>query len=505
LFFLIYNPICPILLLSKSEFLSLTFITCILVLLKSNFLSSSYQEVSNIKKVRSPMTVARELAQFLTRSCFAELPPQTIDHASMLIASTIASAAFGSRIFSSAVIRSLARERGGTPEASIWFEAGPKLPVANAARVNAVMSDAAASDDSDLRNIAHTGTTLVSTSLAMAERTGASGRDILVAIVLGYEAAGRIGEAVTPGLRGQGFHGCIIAIFGGAVATGRLLKLNEGQMTQAIALSATSIGGLTAAANTSVAREYHAGLAAMLGIDAALAAQKGYIAEEKILETHRGFFELYGGKDHKDAESVTRDLGKEWDIITDMSIKLVPGGTPNHALGEAAANAARAGNVSPDEVESITTSRPGFRSMPGPVHPTDLIGIAHSPSYFVAAGVADKEFSWVHASDAKIIDPVIGRLLDKVRVGEPPKENVELYKQGATVTIRTKDGRTYSSTVYAPKGAAVLGIDWTDIESKYRTLTPNAQPTAPQIEASLKVIRGFCDVKNVSELIDLLR
>jgi 2-methylcitrate dehydratase PrpD len=86
---------------------------------------------------------------------------------------------------------------------------------------------------------------------------------------------------------------------GGAVAAGRLLQLDGAHMAQAIALSATSIGGLMAAANTSVAREYHAGLAAMLGIHAALAAQRGYKAEEGILETHRGFFcqpgERFGG------------------------------------------------------------------------------------------------------------------------------------------------------------------------------------------------------------------
>jgi len=141
------------------------------------------------------MTIARSLAEFLTQVSYADLPPQTVEHAAMLIASTLASAAWGSGIASSAIIRALAREHGGTPEASLWFDPGPKLPVAEAARVNAVMSDAAASDDSDLRNIVHAGTTLVATSLAMAERTGASGQDVLAAIVLGYEASGRIGEA----------------------------------------------------------------------------------------------------------------------------------------------------------------------------------------------------------------------------------------------------------------------------------------------------------------------
>src|SRR5215470_12178684 len=83
------------------------------------------------------MTVARSLAEFLTQVSYADLPQQTVEHAAMLIASTIASAALGSEIVSSAIIRDLAREQGGTPEASIWFDPGPKLPVAAAARVNA--------------------------------------------------------------------------------------------------------------------------------------------------------------------------------------------------------------------------------------------------------------------------------------------------------------------------------------------------------------------------------
>ena len=448
------------------------------------------------------MTIARELAEFLTATSTTDLPGQAVEHAAMLIASTIASAAMGSGLESSAIIRSLARERGGIPEASLWFDQGPKLPITEAAHVNAVMSDAAASDDSDLRNIVHAGTTLVATALAMAERTGASGEDVLAAIVLGYEAAGRIGEAITPAFRARGFHGCLVAIFSGAVAAGRLLQLDASRLAQAIALSATSIGGLAAAANTSVAREYHAGLAAMLGVQAALAAQRGYKAEEGILETHRGFFEVYGGTD---GAGVVRELGQSWDIITDMAIKLMPGGHPSHALAEAAANAAREGDILPEAVESITVSRPGFTALTGPLHPTDLIDMAHSPAYFIAAGAADRDFSWRHATAEKISDPVIHQMIDKIRVGIPPTDNASRYRQGATVTIRTKDGRTSTSTVFEPKGAAVRGINWHDVDTKYRTLVPLAGVPEPQIEASLAIIHDFRDVNQVSKLIDLLR
>ena len=181
------------------------------------------------------MTIAHELAEFLTRTAPADLPHRAVEHAAMLIASTLASAALGTGLESAKIIRDLARERGGRPDASIWFHPGPKLPMAEAAQVNAVASDAAASDDSDLRNIVHAGTTLAATTLAVAERTGATGEEVLAAIVLGYEAAGRIGEAITPGFRSQGFHGCLVAIFAGAVATGRLVGLDAPRMAQAIA------------------------------------------------------------------------------------------------------------------------------------------------------------------------------------------------------------------------------------------------------------------------------
>ena len=450
------------------------------------------------------MTVARDLAEFLTRTSSADLPSQAVEHAAMLLASTLASAAMGAGLESSAIIRDLARERGGTSEASVWFDARPKLPASDAARVNAVMSDAAASDDSDLRNIVHAGTTLVATALAVAERTAARGEEVLTAIVLGYEAAGRIGDAITPGFRARGFHGCLVAIFGGAVAAARLLQLDPAHMAQAIALSATSIGGLAAAANTSVAREYHAGLAAMLGVQAALAAQRGYRAEESILEARRGFFEVYGGVEGAPGVGVTRDPGQTWDIITDMAIKLVPGGHPYHALAEAAANAATEGNIAAQDVESITVSRPGFTTLTGPLHPTDLIGMAHSPAYFLAAGAADHSFSWVHATAAKIVDTTIHQLIDKVQVGAPPTDNVAHYRQGATVTIRTKDGRANTSTVYVPKGAGISGIAWADVDAKYRALMAPVLLQTGQVEASLAVIHDFDRLTHVSALIDLL-
>ena len=450
------------------------------------------------------MSIAAELARFVTSTQIDDLPPLALERARMVIASTIASAAMGADIISSRITRELAQERGGRAEATLWFDDGPRLPVADVARVNAVMSDAAASDDSDLRSIAHIGTIVTTTSIAVAERTGASGRAVLAAMVLGYEVAGRIDEALTPGRDERGFHGSIATIFGGAVAAGRLLDLTQAQMTQAIALAATSIGGLMVAANTSVAREYHAGLSAMLGINAALAAGKGLIAEEQVLEAPRGFFSAYGGNHLAD---VTKDFGKEWDIATDMAIKLVPGAHPNHAAAEAAANAAIVGNVNPAEVVSIMVSSAKYRKLTGPAHPTDLIGVAHSLAYFLAAAVADRRYGWIHASPAKVTDPVIGRLIDKVCVDPNPLPYPDRFAHhhGATVTITLNDGRRFSDHVDTPRGSGPRGIEWSDVDAKYRALVPHCKLAAGKIEDSLRVVHEFEAVRTLSELTNLLR
>jgi 2-methylcitrate dehydratase PrpD len=131
--------------------------------------------------------------------------------------------------------------------------------------------------------------------------------------------------------------------------------------------------------------------------------------------------------------------------------------------------------------------------------------MAHSPHYFTAAGVADKHFGWVHCGADKIADPVIHRLIDKITVGPPPTADAERYRQGATVTIRTADGREVTNTVFLPHGAAALGIDWGDIDAKYRTLMPNSGLSSERIEQSLALIRDFRNATGVRPLIELIR
>lgn len=451
----------------------------------------------------SPTTLALQLAEFVVHTPPAAISTLAMERAKMSLASTVASAAMGYGIESASIIRRLELSNAGAGLASVWFD-GTKLPLAAAVRVNAVASDAAASDDSDLRSIAHIGTIASTTAVALGERTGATGTEILAAMVLGYEVAGRIDEALTPGRMQRGFHGSVSTVFAAAVAAGRLLKLPVQQMGHAIALAATSIGGMAVSADTSCAREYHAGLSAATGVQAALAAQAGFQAELTVLERPRGFLAAMGGQA---LEDITQDLGSSWDIVTDMAIKLMPGAHPFHATAEAAADAARLGQVAVEDIEQVVISAAvQWTNFEGDPHPRNLVDAAHSLVYFVAAAIADGGFDWKHMNEQKMADPVIARLQDKVVFdpAPPPLPDRFPHRHGGSVTIRMKNGQEFRSTCTAPRGSGPRGVDWADVERKYHDLAPLAGLTPGQVDASLALIRRLDDGTPIENLTKLL-
>jgi 2-methylcitrate dehydratase PrpD len=439
------------------------------------------------------------LARFLNRTRYADLPPKTIEHSKMILASTLASAAPGSLIDSARILRQLAKNRGGKTESAVWFD-DARLPSAAAARVNAALSDASASDDSDIRNTAHYGTTLTSAGLAIAERTGASGQDLLGAMVIGYEAAGRIGNARRNGR--AGLHASQLVGFGGAAATAKLLKLSDEQMAHALGIVATTMGGLAIGTN-SWAREYMGSNAAGSAVDAAEAAAGGYTVNEDMLAVRGGFVDVFGGGSDA-VPLLTVDFGKQWDIADYLAIKLWPGAHPFSGTVEAAVNAARQANVSPDRVTKIFIAGPDRTTVGGSRRPRDLVEAIHSLPYFVASAVADKDFTWVHATEGKIFNPVVARLMELVEIDPAPPSATYKWSWGGTVTLVTTSGERFTSTVDAPRGSAQRGIEWSDVDAKYRALMPDSKLPAARIEQILEMIHGFDKLARVSTFTRLL-
>ena len=162
-----------------------------------------------------------------------------------------------------------------------------------------------------------------------------------------------------------------------------LLRLTDEQMAHAIGMTATTMGGLGIGTN-SWAREYHAGNAALSAVNAALAAGRGYTVNEDMLDARGGFLSVFGGG-NTDTQRLIRDAGAEWDIVTYMAVKLVPGAHANHPSVEAAVNATRQAGVAPEDVIKILVSGPQSRTIAAVKPPKDMIEAIHSLPYFLAS------------------------------------------------------------------------------------------------------------------------
>ncbi len=459
-----------------------------------------YLNRAAVAQSAKPPALAQALAQLFHAVKFSNLSPTAVKHGKMILASTLASAAAGTKMESAKIIKGLAKENGGAPQASIWFD-GTKLPLTETVRVNAMLSDAAASDDSDLRNVAHTGTSLTAICLAIAERTGASGEDVLTAIATGYEAAGRFGDMVRGGR--PGLHASLIVAFGATVAAARLLGLTPQQMAHALSITAASVGGILIG-TVSWAREYMGGNAAHTAMNSALAAQHSFTANDDLLEAKGGFLDTFGnGK--RDSAQLTREIGPQWDIEKYLAIKLLPGAHALHPSLEAAINSAKQGNVNPDDVIKIIQSGPPKTSITyAPSVPKDMVEAIHSLPYFLATGVADRDFNWSHITPEKMHRPVIARLVNLVEYEAVPASAHYDWNWGGTVTIVTKQGARFTSTVDAVKGSGPRGIEWSDVEAKYHALMQDGALPAKRNSEMMTAIHDFEKMKQASQLTRML-
>ncbi len=361
-----------------------------------------------------------------------------------------------------------------------------------------MLSDAFASDDSDMRNTAHIGTCVASAGMAIAERVGSSGQDLLSAMIVGYEAAGRIGDARRGGR--PGVHASQTVAFAGAVTAARLLKLTDEQLAHAIGITAVTMGGLSIGTN-SWAREYMGGNAAFCASTLRWPRDAGTRSTRTSSRRRAASSTIYGGAEGPDSQMLTRDYGKEWDITKYLAIKLWPGAHPFSSLVEAAMTAARRANVPAGDVARILVHG---RRVDGSRNPRDYAEAIHSLPYFLACAVADKDFTWIHATPAKFRDPAIARLMGLVEADPSAAPVKYQWSWGGTVTVVTASGGRFTSTIDAPRGSAPRGIEWNDVDAKYRALMPDSRLPGARIEESLKVIHAFEQVKRMSELTSLL-
>jgi len=187
-----------------------------------------------------------------------------------------------------------------------------RVDMAGAALLNGISSHTFDFDDTHLKTIIHPAGPVVSAALALAEHRGASGRELIDALVLGIDVSCRFGNLMYPDHYDRGWHITgSTGMLGAAAACARLLGLDVQRTTMALGIAASQPIGLREQFGT-MTKPFHPGAAARAGLTSALLASRGFTASARALEAPRGLAQVVSDK-HAWHE-ITDQLGERFEI-----------------------------------------------------------------------------------------------------------------------------------------------------------------------------------------------
>ena len=255
-----------------------------------------------------------KLANFIVGLNYQGLPGEVILKTKHCLMDTIGAALAGSNTPEALVAKRLAQKLNPKREATLFTGKG-KVGVLEAAMANGMMSHVLELDDGNRFAQGHPGVVVIPAVLALGEKEKGKGKDIIPAIVAGYEIFGRVGAAGNPSHFNRGFHTTgTCGTFAAAAAAGRLLKLNESEMVSALGIAGSQAAGLFAfMADGSMTKVLHAGKAAQNGILSAFLAKEGFTGPAAILEDRRGFYKAFA--DAFNPQRITDGLGEKYEIM----------------------------------------------------------------------------------------------------------------------------------------------------------------------------------------------
>lgn len=336
-----------------------------------------------------------------------------------------------------------------------------RLDAMGAAFVNAISANLLDFDDTHLDTIIHPAAPVAAPVLAFAQSRRFSGRDVLLAFILGVEVECRIGNAVSPGHYARGWHiTSTCGVFGAAAACAKLLGLSAAQISNAIGIAASQSAGIvenlpSAAKNVSV------GNAARNGLFAALLASNGYSASPRAIEGPLGWARAMG--DVPDLSKLTGGLGKSWEIAKN-TYKPYPAGIVFHSVIDACFKLRQRLGGRIDNIESITVQGSALLLARGdrPVHNERDARV--SIHHCVACGLLLGAAGVIEFSEATVFRPDIVALRQKVKA----VLDASLPDGAARVTIHLASGETLEEIVMAAKGSLADPLTDRDIEAKLR-------------------------------------
>lgn len=253
------------------------------------------------------LTIQEKFAQYVVDTNYHELPDDVNHQAKRCILDFLGVALGGSNLGLAPVMTSLIKDMGGKEEATVCGD-GMKLPAYQAALVNGVKGHPLDMDDGHRYANGHPGVAVIPAALAVAEREQASGKDLMEAVVVGYELFIRIAKALNPSHLGRGFHTTgTIGPFGAAAACSKLLGLNKTEVANAISIAGLEGSGLLEVSTSGQhMKPLHPGRAAQAGVLASLLSKEDVRGPDLIFEGEKGFCRAY--TDLKDLEEIKEGL-----------------------------------------------------------------------------------------------------------------------------------------------------------------------------------------------------
>jgi 2-methylcitrate dehydratase PrpD len=224
-----------------------------------------------------------------------------------------------------------------------------KVDMASAALINGITSHTFDFDDTHLKTIIHPAGPVASAALALAEHRGATGRDVIDALVIGIDVSCRVGNTMYPDHYDRGWHITgSTGTLGAAAACARLLGLDVNQTAMALGIAASQPIGMREQFGT-MTKPLHPGAAARAGLMSALLASQGFTASPRAIEAPRGMIQTISTK--YDWNEITHELGQRFEISFN-TYKPFACGIVIHPSIDACAQL-RARGITADQVERI--------------------------------------------------------------------------------------------------------------------------------------------------------
>lgn len=451
------------------------------------------------------MTIAEQLATRITAMKYEYLPMEVVRWAKISFIDTIGCAFAGVNEEAPQIAQKVLTTGKNSGPSLIWGT--PRRATAlDAASINGVATHALDYDDCNNSIAGHPSAALLPATLALAEEIGASGCDVILAYVTGFETMGRIAHAVHMHHYEKGWHPtATLGIFGATAASARLLKLDSRRTANALAIACSLASGIKANFGT-MTKPLHAGECTRNGLYAALLAREGFTASPEAFEHKHGFFEVFNGAGNYRAEKVLESWADPLEILNPgVGLKQYPCCGSTHSAIDAMLLLRERHQLTPAKVakiESITHDRAlAHTDRPDPRSTLDA---KFSVQYCVARALMHGEVTFEHFEGETYRDPEVRKLLQRITARPHAHQPNGMYEhfQGEVV-VTTTAGERFSARVDQPLRGPTNLTPPDKLEQKFKDCSAKVLvPTA--IARVYDALQKFETLSDVRELTDVM-